>query len=950
MGAAAAAPAADVPEAAPEAAAAPAAAPVQEEGGKFSKGGANDISLGPMDAKKRGCTDPICLLIFLASWGVYAFVTMMGVQDGNPHKLYRPRDYRGQYCGVAENWPSSSGLDLSAQEKLTYMMNITESADLIAKQFMCSSVVESELRRVWTGTNNTKINDYLCACCKVPCGTCSGSLDVENVQSLSDIQSKIGGKMGELTNAASGDVFSPSGMNGDFFGNIWSQANKYFVGVCTTSCSALAVDSNNRTYTYFPFPDEPLYEAWRHLTTVAGVPQEITTAMTKSFQFKALPTSVCPYEARYCVPFPGVEFEELAGGYCMFKLTADALNAVGSVAGDAFESLGADNIADTLEKTWGTWTGDFVDTIDAFIIVAVMTFVIGLVFLVLLRFFVGIVVWLSILLVFLLFFAAGALCFIRHSQCAGVGIFTSGHQTVVNVAVAGTQATGDLVTGSSSPDEGLTGNGEDYRGVQTRTRSYRKCAAWASSISTYKNTSYPNAGLQGNYCRNPGGDAASIWCYTTDSEKTWELCNPIGVINSQCISGYEVESEDMRKALFYIAFVIWGIAVLWSIFVCCMCRTILLAIAVNKVAAVFVYNTPSVLIVPMVQTLLGICWCLVWAGSAAFLLSQVPDDHVPTDFYATYAEAYGTDDVEGKCTAAYVNGDVYKYPGNMVAENDPCSGKFGDISGMTPRCWACYPPRYVIDWRFAISFFCFLWNNAFLIATGQFIIAVACGIWFFTPNAQKGTKRGVRTGVWYCIRYHAGSLAMGSFIIAVVQFIRYALMYFEKQATAAKNKVAACVMRIVQCMLWCLEKCIKFLNKNAYIQIALLGKNFCTSAKNAFWLILRNAARFAWVALLGGAINFIGIAFIVVASAVTGYFILKAMHPDVTPVLPMAVYIVTAYIVAKLYMNVFHLAVGSILQCFLATEEMGGDDPENSFVPSLLQGMVKDMEGKKGDS
>merc|ERR1719424_2804000 len=166
---------------------------------------------------------------------------------------------------------------------------------------------------------------------------------------------------------------------------------------------------------------------------------------------------------------------------------------------------------------------------------------------------------------------------------------------------------------------------------------------------------------------------------------------------------------------------------------------------------------------------------------------------------------------------------------------------------------------------------------------------------------------------------------MGSFLIALVQFIRYALMYFEKQANAAKNKLAALVMKIVQCLLWCLEKCIKFINRNAYIQIALTGKPFCTSAMAGITLFARNFVRFAWVSAMGGAVNFIGLAFIVVSTAVAGYFILKALHPEVTPILPMAVYIFMAYIVGKLYMNVFHLAVGTVLHSFLCTEEMGGD-------------------------
>ena len=42
----------------------------------------------------------------------------------------------------------------------------------------------------------------------------------------------------------------------------------------------------------------------------------------------------------------------------------------------------------------------------------------------------------------------------------------------------------------------------------------------------------------------------------------------------------------------------------------------------------------------------------------------------------------------------------------------------------------------------------------------------------------------------------------------------------------------------------------RFLNKNAYIQIALLGKKFCFAAKDAFWLIFRNALRIATAALV----------------------------------------------------------------------------------------------------
>ena len=72
--------------------------------------------------------------------------------------------------------------------------------------------------------------------------------------------------------------------------------------------------------------------------------------------------------------------------------------------------------------------------------------------------------------------------------------------------------------------------------------------------------------------------------------------------------------------------------------------------------------------------------------------------------------------------------------------------------------------------------------------------------------------------------------------------------------------------RCCACCLWCLEKFLKFINKNAYImvrsethfqglftlqtsynliilQVALYGKNFLWSAKEAFSLLMRNILR-----------------------------------------------------------------------------------------------------------
>ena len=79
-------------------------------------------------------------------------------------------------------------------------------------------------------------------------------------------------------------------------------------------------------------------------------------------------------------------------------------------------------------------------------------------------------------------------------------------------------------------NEKLTGiKGSGYRGCQNKTRSGKTCQKWDSQVPHKHNNSpdkVKNKGLgSNNYCRNPDGEN-TIWCYTTDSKKRWEFCDP----------------------------------------------------------------------------------------------------------------------------------------------------------------------------------------------------------------------------------------------------------------------------------------------------------------------------------------------------------------------------------------------------------------------------------------
>lgn len=905
---------------------------------RFVTGGSKDLSHGPV--LERGCTDIPCIVIFVMHWALFFYVTLMGADRGDPRKLYRPRDFQGSYCGLGPN--------LGEHKKLLQAMNATAMVEPIVNQVLCSSATAAVLRGVLP---EAEYLDYQCDCCLMPCERCSGSLGIPDIASLGDVELAISRTLPRLTNITQGAaLFSPVSPEYSFVSaeSVFSEVATYFLPVCVDLHGSCELPDNEdkvghtiltaRDYVYSPAPDSRFKAAWDLLSTHPSVPASFRAMLTTQFRFPALPHSVCPYHPRYCVLMPGVNFTEAPGDHCLPRLEGSARIALGASTVSALEDVGASSLLDGAVDSVAGLAQEVLLHLDTLLLTMVWSFVLGLIFMVLLRFLVGCFVWSSLVLVLLAFVVGGILSYVRSDQCVGTDILESGKQMALAAAAAVEKKANDVVADSDC-NESMIGDGSDYRGCQSRTRSGRQCQHWDTQGAPHNHTwlpaSYPGADLAKNYCRNPA-NATTIWCMTVSAEKAWEMCSPVGAVSLECLEGYIVEAESERDLLKACAYSAWVFAFIWLVAICCAHTKIKIAIAVSKVAAQFIFHTSRVLLVPIVQIVVALLYSALWLISAVYLLSQVPGSYVSSGSYATWADAVGDGATPGGCHA---DSFVWRYAGDLAAADDPCSGNMGNTTGMIPRCFRCAPPRYVLDWRVAMSLFSFLWNNALLVAIGQCIVAGAVGVWFFTPNSEKGKHRGspVSQAVHIAFRYHLGSLAFGSFIIALVQWIRIMLRYLERQAQLSKNQVVVVLMRGLQACMWCFEKCIRFLNRNAYIQIALLGDNFCTSAKNSFFLILRHAARFGSMMVLGSIIQVIGTAVIVVATGLSGFFLLQALHEDASPVVPVLVYLVVGIIVAKLYMSVFGLAMDTALQCFIIAEEQQLD---KDCVPVALRKLV----------
>jgi len=188
-----------------------------------------------------------------------------------------------------------------------------------------------------------------------------------------------------------------------------------------------------------------------------------------------------------------------------------------------------------------------------------------------------------------------------------------------------------------------------------------------------------------------------------------------------------VASDPTHDYMTYGAYAMWGVTGFFALIILCCCSRIRLAVAITKVASSFIYRTPTIILLPIFFMLLIIAWIVAWVFLAVWIMS--------------------------------------------VGEPQP---RPAPLDFMTEVKWSDQT-RYI----FLYHLFGGLWVNAFLIGCFQFIVASACAIWYFSHTSDTAGSGSVLMGIKWILRYHLGSIAFGSFIIAVVEFIRIIFEYYR---------------------------------------------------------------------------------------------------------------------------------------------------------------------------
>lgn len=118
------------------------------------------------------------------------------------------------------------------------------------------------------------------------------------------------------------------------------------------------------------------------------------------------------------------------------------------------------------------------------------------------------------------------------------------------------------------------------------------------------------------------------------------------------------------------------------------------------------------------------------------------------------------------------------------------------------------------------------------------------------------------------------------------------------------------------------------MNRNAYIQVAITSEPFCKSAMTACLLILKNAAKFGFLAGISNVFLLLGKVVIALATSCLAFLIMKS-SPEYaqveSPVMPIVAVFVLSYTVGAIFVSVFTVSSNAIMQCFLVEVDIHGE-------------------------
>jgi len=214
------------------------------------------------------------------------------------------------------------------------------------------------------------------------------------------------------------------------------------------------------------------------------------------------------------------------------------------------------------------------------------------------------------------------------------------------------------------------------------------------------------------------------------------------------------------------------------------------------------------------------------------------------------------------------------------------------------------------------------------------VMSGAFAEWYFTPwnNVEKTNKtvKGnlICKSLWRVTRFHLGTVAFGSLIIAIIKTIRAVLVYIEYHTKEAENPITKCISYMVHCFLWCLECIVDKINKDGFIFTSIYGSPYCASCFAAVDVLMKHADYAIIVATLSTIVIKVAKFLTAVSNAAIMILICQQVYEEhelnsyiVVGILSF----IAGYMIAIIVFGVFDTAIESVFICFLTDLSVNGE-------------------------
>jgi len=228
--------------------------------------------------------------------------------------------------------------------------------------------------------------------------------------------------------------------------------------------------------------------------------------------------------------------------------------------------------------------------------------------------------------------------------------------------------------------------------------------------------------------------------------------------------------------------------------------------------------------------------------------------------------------------------------------------------------------------------FMMIWILELCHALSLFVVAYTVELWYFEAHEKGASMPCCGLCRAYCVgvEHHLGTLACGAFFISVLRLLRIVIGVFARAASDTENPLGVCLGYFCGCVVHCFTRWLEYVNKNAYMDVAMNSIGFCAAAKHACEVLAREAVAEAALNTATPVLQISGLGGISAAGALLTFALARCcpMFCDPTsehyvrdPASLTAAAAVLCFLVAWPFLHIFDTVADTILYC-IATEAL----------------------------